>query len=202
MILSFYNNYINSPYKQTKNTYQFTGARIKMQEDFFAKSRNGHLLKNTYNKEANTLDIYSTGLYPANVLSNLAHKEFTFDGVACSSIEGFLQSLKTKDTDKQVEICKLYGGSAKNISKKLTQWLETQKLYWMGKEYLRESKEFFQLLFRAFKSCYEQNKTFKNALDSTRGITLTHNEGKSEKHLTILTKEEFIKILTDIRDNI
>ena len=44
-----------------------------------------------------TIDIWSGGTYPANVLSNFYPNAFVFDGVECSSMEGLLQSLKTKN---------------------------------------------------------------------------------------------------------
>lgn len=200
MLISFYKNNINSSKLLEKSLGQ-TGAVPKMKEDFFAKSRNGHILKDTFNRENNTLDIYSSGLYPANVLSNLAPKEFCFDGVRCASIEGFLQSLKIKDKQKQIEVCAMYGGSAKERSKKFTQWLHTHKLYWLEKEYDRFSDSYNKLIVRAFKACYEQNEIFRQALDSTKGKTLIHSSGKSDAKTTIITKEEFIKILTDLRDN-
>lgn len=201
MLISFYNN----------NTYpsKFTGGcciaykggfPLKMKEDFFAKSRNGHLLKDTFNRTTNTLDIYSSGLYPANVLSNLAPKKFCFDGIECASIEGFLQSLKFKDRTKQREVCKLYGGSAKDSSKKATEWLKTHKLYWQGKEYHRFSQHYHRLLIRAYKACYEQNELFRQALNSTKGMILTHSSGKTEPATTVLTQNEFISILTGLRD--
>ncbi len=171
-----------------------------MKYDFFAKSRNGHLLKDTFNKEQNSLDIYSTGLYPANVLSNLAPKEFVFDGVKCASMEGFLQSLKIKDVEKQKEVCGLYGGNAKERSKKFTQWLQTHKLYWCEKEYDRFSKQYNDLLKRAYKACYDQNEIFRKALADTKGMKLTHSTGSINAGTTIITKDEFTKILTDLRD--
>ena len=91
MLISFYNNISTKPAKLAGQSIAYKGGLpLKMKEDFFAKSRNGHLLKDTFNRETKTLDIYSSGLYPANVLSNLAPKNFCFDGVECASMEGFL----------------------------------------------------------------------------------------------------------------
>ena len=118
----------------------------------------------------------------------------------CASIEGFLQSLKTKDIDEQKKICAMHGGSAKKASKKLTDWKDTQKLYWLGKEYDRNSEEYQELLTEAFFQCYMQNEVFRTALDSTKGIKLTHKSGKNDKASTILTADEFTGILTLIRD--
>ena len=62
------------------------------------------------------VDIWSKSAYPADVLSNLSNNSFCFDGIACGSMEGFLQSLKYKDTDKQQQICGLPGKEAKMMS--------------------------------------------------------------------------------------
>lgn len=77
-----------------------------------------------YNPETNTLDIRSNGLYPSNVLSNLCSNRFVFDGIICGSMEGFLQSLKQKDPDKQRQICSMKGGNARK--KSVTSWQTDQ----------------------------------------------------------------------------
>ncbi len=53
------------------------------------------------------MDISSKGKGPARRLSNFAANAFVLDGVACASMEGFLQSLKFENPDTQVEVCKL-----------------------------------------------------------------------------------------------
>lgn len=102
-----------------------------MEENYFATSRNGHELKDMYNPETNTLDIRSNGLYPSNVLSNLCSNRFVFDGMICGSMEGFLQSLKQKDHDKQRQICSIKGGNARKNS--VTSWQTDQILWWKGR---------------------------------------------------------------------
>ena len=39
-----------------------------MEENYMNTTRNGHEQKAMYNPDTNTLDIYSDGLYPSNVL--------------------------------------------------------------------------------------------------------------------------------------
>ena len=80
-----------------------------MEENNKATSCNGHELKDMYDPETNTLDIRSNGLYPSNVLSNLCSNGFRFEGMICCSMEGFLQSLKRYDIDKQRQICSMKG---------------------------------------------------------------------------------------------
>lgn len=86
-----------------------------MEENYMATTRNGHELKDMYNPETNTLDIRSNGLYPSNVLSNLCSNGFRLDGMVCSSMEGFLQSLKRKELDKQRQICSMKGGTCNGV---------------------------------------------------------------------------------------
>ena len=76
-------------------------------------SLNSDSMVDMYNLEMNTLDIRSNGLYPSNVLSNLCSNGFRFDGMVCGSMEGFLQSLKRQDLDKQRQICSMKGGNAR-----------------------------------------------------------------------------------------
>ena len=98
-----------------------------MEENNMATTRNGHEPKDMYNPETNTLDIRSNGLYPSNVLSNLCSNAFRFDGMVCGSMEGFLQSLKRKELDKQRQICSMKGGNAKELS--VTSW-QTDQIVW------------------------------------------------------------------------
>ena len=59
------------------------------------------------------MDIGSGTGWPSAALSNFAPHPFTIDGVECASMEGFLQSLKYKEPDMQIEVCKLVGKAAK-----------------------------------------------------------------------------------------
>ena len=67
-------------------------------------------------RRGKAIDIWSHSEYPTNVLSNLCSNPFRFDGVLCGSMEGFLQSLKQQDKDKQRQICAKKGRNAKHAS--------------------------------------------------------------------------------------
>ncbi len=145
-----------------------------------------------------TIDIWSKSPYPANVLSNLCSNGFRFDGVVCGSMEGFLQSLKRQDPDKQRQICSMKGGNARKMS--VTSWQTDQIVWWRGRAIDRQGEEFQQLIRRAYKAMFEQNERFRTALMQTRGITLTHINGEHNPYKTILTPSEFCGILTELRD--
>ena len=127
-----------------------------MEENYMATSRNEHDSKDMYNTVTNTLDIRSNGLYPSNVLSNLCSNGFHFDGMICGSMEGFLQSLKRKELDKQRQICSMKGGNARKMS--VTSWQTDQIVWWKGKAIDRQGDEYQQLIRHAYQAMFEQTE--------------------------------------------
>lgn len=146
------------------------------------------------------MDIGSWGKYPANALSNFAPHPFVIEGIKCASMEGFLQSLKFKNPEMQKEVCKLVGRKAKFKGKKKNWWRE-QVLWWKGKKIDRHSKEYQDLLDKAFQAL-GKNKKFRKALLATGDATLTHNIGKKNKNRTILTVQEFTSRLHLLRSGL
>ena len=145
------------------------------------------------------VDIWSKSDYPADVLSNLCSNGFRLDGMVCGSMEGFLQSLKQKDKDKQRQICSMKGKNAKKMTS--AGWQTDQIVWWKGVAIDRQSEEYGQLVRRAYQAMFEQNERFRTALISTRGQKLFHSRGESNPFKTILTENELCTILTELRDN-
>ena len=139
------------------------------------------------------VDIWSKSAYPADVLSNLCNNSFCFDGIACGSMEGFLQSLKYKDTDKQRQICGMPGKEAKKMS--VSDWQRDHIVWWKGRAIDRLSKTFIKHVKRAYWEMFIQNKHFRAALTSTRGMKIFHSKGVQDPCKTILTEQEFCDIL-------
>ena len=152
-----------------------------------------------FDRDANTLDIRSNGMYPSGVLSNLCSNAFRLDGVLCNSMEGFLQSLKHQDIDKQRQLCQMKGGNARKRS--VTSWQTDQIVWWQGQAIDRQSQDYQRLLRRAYQAMFDQNERFRAALMATRGITLTHTTGETDPFKTILTASELCSILTEMREN-
>jgi predicted NAD-dependent protein-ADP-ribosyltransferase YbiA (DUF1768 family) len=146
------------------------------------------------------MDISSGSGWPASSLSNFAPHPFIIDGVECASMEGFLQSLKFKNPDMQVEVCKLVGKAAKYKGKPKSWWRD-QTLYWRGVSIDRHSQEYQDLLDRAY-NALANNEGFKRALLATGKATLTHNIGKRDPKKTILTRSEFCGRLVKLRDKL
>lgn len=145
------------------------------------------------------IDIWSKNAYPADVLSNLCSNGFRFDGVVCGSMEGFLQSLKQKDINKQRQICSMKGRNAKKQTS--AGWQTDQIVWWKGKAIDRQSREFTALVCEAYNAMFEQSERFRTALMATRGMILYHTKGESNPYKTILTEQEFCSILTELREN-
>lgn len=143
------------------------------------------------------MDIGSKEKYPANALSNFAPHPFVFDGVACNSMEGLLQSFKTNDQPIQEHICTLVGIGAKRRGRNIN-WWKAQTLYWKGVAYPRESKGYQELLTRAY-DALGKNSSFRKALLASRDAVLRHSIGTKEKGRTILTEQEFCSQLTRLR---
>ena len=144
------------------------------------------------------IDIWSKGVFPSGVLSNLCSNGFKFDGMICGSMEGFLQSLKQKDKDKQRQICSMKGKNARK--KTTTGWQTDQIVWWKGNAIDRQSQDYFNFVSAAYLCMFEQNERFRTALMSTRGMTLYHSRGEQNSFKTILTEQELCMILTKLRD--
>lgn len=146
------------------------------------------------------MDIGGNNKGVAGRLSNFTARPFIFDGVECGSMEGLLQSFKFENEVIQKEVCKLTGIYAKRRgSKRNKAWKSTQTLWWKGKSYSRKSKEYQELLDKAYEALLS-NENFKKDLFSTNDAVFTHSIGKNKESDTVLTESEFCKRLTYLRD--
>ncbi|MDY6309795.1 MAG: hypothetical protein SPL70_04365 [Cyanobacteriota bacterium] len=120
-------------------------AKIININTYKVTSNNTPCVKMQLPKVSNIVNIKARGKFPANVLSNFAPTDFTFDGVKIKSIEGFLQSLKIKDPEKQKYVCSLDGFEAKKFSKSIKRNDKDILMFWKGKSFTQGSEEFKQL---------------------------------------------------------
>ena len=147
------------------------------------------------------MDIKSGKPYPAGALSNFAPHPFVFRGQNVSSMEGFLQGLKFKSPEMQLEIFKKVGYGAKR-SGKGKNWQRTQTLWYQGEPIKRESKEYQDILDEAYNAMFDQNAKAKKALMATQNAVLKHSIGWHKANETVLTRKEFCSRLMNIRDRI
>lgn len=143
------------------------------------------------------MDIKSGCKYPASALSNFAPHPFTFRGVECNSMEGFLQGLKFKNPEMQKYICTLVGKKAKFSGQK-KKWFRDQLLYWDGNPIERKSQEYQDLLDEAYEEIGKNTK-FRAALLASGDAVLCHSIGRDEETRTVLTTREFCSRLMKLR---
>lgn len=143
------------------------------------------------------IDISSKDSGPEAILSNFTENHFVFDDIPCGGMEGFLQSLKHEDKEKQLRVCSLHGVKAKR--KGTHKWKLNQIIFWKGRKIERNGEEFLQLVRQAYHAMFEQCPLFRNALAETGNKRLFHSMGKTNPCQTILTEKEFCNILTELK---
>lgn len=147
------------------------------------------------------MDIRSGQAYPASALSNFAVHPFVFDGVACASMEGLLQSFKFDKVPIQELVCQMVGRQAKSRgSKRSATWKQKQVLWWKGVAYKRNSDDYQRLLDHAYQAMFDGSDSFRRALAATHHAVLTHSMGESKVNNTVLTEQEFCSRLMRLRD--
>lgn len=145
------------------------------------------------------MDIGSGKGYPAAALSNFSPHPFVMDGVLCASMEGLLQSFKVRSPEVQAHVCSLVGRKAKAAGRKHDRWKRDQILFWAGEEYQRRSEAYQTLLDRAF-DALALNAGFRRALLASGTAVLEHSIGRGDPADTVLTRTEFCRRLTKIRE--
>lgn len=143
------------------------------------------------------LDIKSRKHGLAGRLSNFTKRQFVFDGISCHSIEGVLQSFKFPTVEEQRIVCYLYKGQAKSVGE-LRDWKSDQLLYWQGVVYRRDSEEYQDLLRRLYRAVYDQDESFRKDIRRSRKYRLEHSIGKDDPQDTVLTREEFLRLLGEL----
>ena len=146
----------------------------------------------------NSIDIKAKASFPAGALSNFAPHAFTFESVACASMEGLLQSFKIEDPGEQARVCGLAGGEAQAAGRQYD-WQQTGTLWWRGVPIDRLADAYQDLLDRAYEALFVQSSKFRNALAATGGVPLAHTLGSEDATETILTANEFCARLERLR---
>ena len=147
------------------------------------------------------INILSTSEGPEAVLSNFAATPFCVDGVACGSVEGFLQGLKEEGVEKQGRICLKHGYEAKRAStrKRNRKVREGGMVWWLGRAVPYQSEEYYALIERAMRGKFAGSEEARRVLKETGGAELTHETGKPEAASTSFPKVRFLGMLNAIR---
>lgn len=141
------------------------------------------------------LDIHSKKPYPASKLSNFAHSPFSIGGLEFHCMEGFLQSLKESNPDRQAEYQWLSAREAKVRGSQI-HWQNDGMLFWRGVPFSRYDWGTYRtLLIHAYDALAEANPDFQDALLITGRCLLWHSIGKFRRKDTCLTTFEFLYLL-------
>ena len=130
-------------------------------------------------------------------LSNFSADPFVLDDEKFASVEGFIQGIKFPEGHPiRQQAFQSVGKWAKRFGKEA----ERKLVWWKGQAISYGSTEHFQLIERAIRAKFAQNKDAMTALLATEGMTLTHDLGKPDPPNTSLPAEVFCDILTRIRE--
>lgn len=120
---------------------------------------------------------------------------FCIDGIACVSMESFLQSLKFKDTQTQLSVCGMAPQEARKYGRRKKRWRRNGKLWWKGNLLKRSGPEYQALLDRAFcELC--KNSAFADALRNCGDLEIVKGIVPSQ---IPLTEEEYVSRLVKMR---
>jgi len=135
-------------------------------------------------------------------LSNFNPLPFTFDGIACTCLEGPIQAFKCPDPAEQIRICGLVGKEAKRAGTIYNTWKETQMLHWRGIAYERSGQAYQNLLDRLYDDAYKESLNLHQVLQQSRNERLVHTIGSHDTHQTVLTVLELTSRLYELRDRL
>ena len=135
---------------------------------------------------------YSSRNSISRVLSNLYPYKFRFKGKKVSSIESVLQGIKYKDKKTQKLVFNYAGVDAYHTraSNIFDFWGNSGKLYFWGKEIVRQSEDYQNFLDDLYLSCLK-NPLYKRAIKSAGNKYLLHHIGRTDPNETVLTRYEY-----------
>jgi Bacteriophage protein GP30.3 len=114
-------------------------------------------------------------------------------------MEGFLQSLKTRDPAVQAELATMVGLDAWHRGQVFNYGWKTSQLLWLGDTpYKRDSLEYSILIEGAFTALYNQNKGYRDALRESFPNDLRH-KGVHDITNSVLTVAEYLGQLYRLR---
>lgn len=132
-------------------------------------------------------------------MSNFAPTPFVLDGHRYSSVEAFYVSLKFSDDPRmQASIRRMDGKKAKRAGSKS----KATRATYQGREFLLGSPEHHALIKRAMRAKLEQNPELARAFVATHPRPIIHDTGQPERSTTAFPASAFIRILTELRDEL
>lgn len=132
-------------------------------------------------------------------LSNFVLSPFVLDGRLFASVEGFIQGIKFPEHDPRRE--RAFTLSAWD-AKKLGGEASLDGVYWQGERLPYGAERHHGLIEAAIRARILQSEGLRQALISTRGLTLVHETGAPDSPKTSLPTPVFCRIMNDLRDEL
>lgn len=136
----------------------------------------------------------------SKVISNLFPYKFYFKGYKMGSAESVFQAFKFKSPKLQKLVFEYEALNANRIKGCAEyDWTASGKIYFLGKEMNRDSKEYEDFIDELYVSLL-QNPLFVQALKNVGDRYILHSIGVEDKTKTTFTRAEFEKELNAIKD--
>lgn len=178
--------------EQTQNS-QAPNAQLRVALDTTNRSiRNNNLDQLPLNV------VSGSGEKTASLMSNFAHTPFVLDGRTYGSVEGFYQSLKFSDPLKRIEVAGLWGRAAKRAGGRSQPSLTEYN----GQTLQLGSAEHHELIKRAIRGKLDQHPDLAREFAATHPRPIQHDLGHPESSSTKLPARDFVRILTELRDEL
>lgn len=130
---------------------------------------------------------------PLNQAIFIFHTQpFRLDGVWCSSLESFFQSLKCPDVIQQRIVCHLSRKKAARVGQRLTGWKRHHMLHWNGTFCHRSSEHYQHLIARAYDARFAEDDALQQLLTDLDTHDLWLSINRSRLRDTPLTEAELI----------
>lgn len=109
-----------------------------------------------------------------------------------------MQSLKAKEDKDASFLRSLFGIKAWKEGQQYNSWKDTQRLYFNGINYTRDSLEYSKLITDMYDAVFDQSPAFREALRASSHALLDHN-GHYNTTMSVLTVPEYICNLYRLR---
>lgn len=193
-------------FKKFKETYDFKFKEIEEKEDGSLFCEGICLREGADGSLVGETEIFVNSNYMlhgykySKVISNLFPYKFYFKGHKIACAESVFQALKFK-TPKLQKLVFEYEALNANRIKGCAEydWTISGKVYFLGKEMNRDSKEYEDFIDELYVSLI-QNPLFVQALKNVGNRYILHSIGVEDKSKTTFTRTEFEKELNAIKD--
>ncbi len=136
----------------------------------------------------------------SKVVSNLFPYKFYFRGYKMGCIESVFQAFKFKEKKLQKMVFRYEALNANRVKGCASyDWSISGKVYFLGKEMARDSKEYDDFIDELYVSLL-QNPLFVQALKNIGNRYILHSIGIEDKTKTTFTRAEFEKELNTLKD--